>query len=223
VGDPQRERGAQHGRGVDSVTDELRIRFHVPSRWMTFALDEATAAEEVDREVAGLIGRHPPLGVHQRLLIELLGHKSAGAREDGAAFGAMRYEIHPGHGGSVASMIGWLVGRSPVRTPDEEVADNLARFTVQTRIDQFPPQVSRVRLPYGHGVRVLAARRIPTREGAESHHRALFHTLEYHVPLDRPPASLLFVRFMTSDLVHVTELSGEFEGIIAELRLVPRG
>ena len=203
------------------MTGPLTIRFHVLSRWMTFALDEATATGHIEGEVGGLVARHPPLCGHRRLLVDLLGHKSAGAREDGAAFGAMRFDNHPGHGGSIASMIGWLIDRSPVRTAEQEVADNLARFTVQTRIDQFPPQVSRLSLPYGHGVRVVAARRVPTPGGDGSAQPAVFHTIEYHVPLDSPPASLLFVRFMTSDLRHAAELSAEFETIAAALRLGP--
>jgi hypothetical protein len=221
------------------VNDQLAIQLNVFSRWMAYALDPTTAAATIAGEVAGLIARHPALAGRRQLLTDLLTHKSAGARDDGAAFGALRYEEHGGHGGhgghgdSIASMVGWLIGRDRSRTCAEELTDNLARFAVRTRLDQRPPQVGRVRLPYGDGVRVTAARRVPPelstghrppapgggREAVRG--RALFHTVEYHVPLDQPAASLLFVRFMTSDLVHVDDLAGELDTIVTDLRLAP--
>jgi hypothetical protein len=205
------------------VSDQLAIQLNVFSRWMAFALDPATAPATIAREVHGLISRHPALAGRRQLLADLLTNKSAGARDDGAAFGALRYEEHGGHGhgDSIASMVGWLIGRNPTRTSAEELTDNLARFAGRTRLDQLPPQVGRVRLPYGEGVRVIAARRVPPERSTGQHTPLLFHTVEYHVPLDQPASSLLFVRFMTSDLVHVDDLAGELEAIVADLRLAP--
>jgi hypothetical protein len=194
---------------------QLRAR----SRWMAYALDAATANETVRREVDHQIAREPALADRRSLLTDLLTTRSTSARVDEAALGALRYEAHPVRGDSIASMTGWLIDRNPNRTAEDELADNLARFAVQTRLDHVPPRVRRVSLPYGNGVRVETARRpVPDPVGT-SGSLDLFPAVEYHIPLDQPPASLLFVRFLASNLVHIDHLVDEFELIVRDVEL----
>jgi hypothetical protein len=190
------------------------------AHWMAYALDPGDTEAAVRREVDTHLARHPGPAGQRALLIDLLTAKSAGAREDGAVLGGLRYE-DTGSGASIASMAGWLVDRNPARTVDDEIADNLAGLSVARGIDQEPPTVRRVRLPYGPAVRLETSRRAPSGAATPVEHRMVFRTVEYHVPLLRPPASLLFVRFMTSDLAGAGRLGGEFETIVARLPVAP--
>jgi hypothetical protein len=203
------------------MNDHLAIQLNVFSMWMAYALDPGTVDESINREVDAQIFRQPQLATSRNLLAELLASKSADARGESAALGALRYEQHPTYGPSIASVVGWLIDRNPRRSIDEEIADNLARFAMQTRIDQYPPRVKRVHLPYGDGVRLESARAAPARRRLPVEQRTVFQTVEYHIPRDDPPASLLFVRFMTSNLAHVDHLIDEFEVMIEDLRLSP--
>jgi hypothetical protein len=202
------------------------FRLKTLTRWMAYALDAATAPDSVTREVDTHIARHPHLAAQRSLLADLLASKSAGARRQEATLGALRFEEHPTDGNSIASMVGWLVDRNPRRSVEQEIADNLARFAMQTRLahtPQAPPRVRRVKLPYGEGVRLESARGrpVPTAPPAPTGHRAALRTVEYHIPLDLPPASLLFVRFMASNPDHVDRLASEFQLIVEDLQLAP--
>lgn len=203
------------------MTGKLGIRLTTLSRWMAFALDPATAEQAIEREVDAHIARRPQLTRSRALLVDLLTSTSAGARSEEATLGAMRYEELPSCGSSIASMTAWLIDRNPHRSVREEIDDNLARLTVQTRLDQFAPRVERVGLPFGDAVRVETARRVPSAFPLAADQRPLFQTVEYHIPLDTPTPSLLFVRFTTSNLVDVGQLTGEFHTIVEGLELAP--
>ena len=116
-------------------------------------------------------------------------------------------------------MTGWLLDRNPACTVEQEVADNLARFLVQTRLDQLTPRVRRVRLPYGDGVRVETARRASTTTRCRSANRPCSRPSSTTSPLDQPPASLLFLRFLTSNVAHIDLLLDEFDAIVRDLEL----
>jgi hypothetical protein len=212
------------------MPEQVAIQLNLRSRWMTYALDAETAAKTVAAEVDALTDRHPDVAPRRPFLIDLLSGESAGARAEEAVFGALRYEEHPVHDGSVVTMSGWLVGRDPSRRADRELGDSLARFAVRSRADQFPPQAARIALPYGDCVRVDASRQLPAarlgpnaRAGTASARfpRTVFRTVEYHVPLDQPVASLLFIRFMTSNLGHAEMLADEYHALVADLQVLP--
>jgi hypothetical protein len=196
------------------VNDQLGVQLQLPPRWMAYALDpataEATIVDEVDRQIAA----DPDLAVIRHVLIGLLGDKSDEARADEAGFGAVRWEEHPRFGASIASVVGWLVDRQPGRSVEEAIADDLAGLAVQTEIDHFPPHLTRVSLPCGDGVRLEVARSATT-DGVQS--ATVFQTVEYHIPLDDPPASKLFVRFISSNLAYIDVPVAELDAMMHEL------
>jgi hypothetical protein len=199
------------------MNDELALQLWLLPRWMPYAHDPDTADVEIAAAVDLEIARQPRLAAERDLLVGLLTDKSADARRRAAGLGALRWEEHPVLGRSVASMIGWLLDRDPTRTAAEERDALLATLTEPTDIDHVPPRVEPVTLPYGPGVRVEAVRSEPTGDAP------VFSMIEYHVPLARPRASTLLVRFVTCHLALVDELADEFDLIVAKLDLSVAG
>jgi hypothetical protein len=206
--------------GPAGTGGRIAIDLSVLPAWMTVALDPTSAARHIEREVDAHIGRHPHLAGLRLRLIERLTAASTLARQEAAVLGAIRFEEHPVLGASEASMAGWMLTRNPARSVDDEIADNLARFAVQHRLDRSPPRVTHVQLAVGSGLRVETTRAEPigTHPGTRQPPQ---RAVEYHLPLTTPPSSLLLVRFTTSDLAQVATVVGELDAIVADIRLLP--
>jgi hypothetical protein len=198
----------------------LDVGSEFPLSWFPFAgvLEEDLA--DVPRQVDRRLSREPELAPRRDELIDLLTEFANDLTDQGALFGALRWEDHPDWGVGVTYGTATIESGWPGIRPDEVLAEVRNQIELALAADPEAPKLEPVDLPAGPAIRLEATRVFEPDEPTEP--AAAFLLAEYWLAPTAeglPAGTIVHLAFLTTNPAYAPTVVDEYAAIAERLWL----